>query len=40
LGGSQWTVGADESGMRLDKFLAGPDRLGSRGRATAAIERG
>ena len=37
---SQWTVGPDEAGARLDKFLASPDRLGSRGRATAALERG
>ena len=33
-------VGADEVGLRLDKFLAGYDRLGSRSRAVAAIERG
>lgn len=26
--------------MRLDKFLASPDRVGSRGKATAALERG
>jgi len=37
---SHWTVSADEAGVRLDKFLAGTDRLGSRSRATAAIERG
>ncbi len=37
---SQWTVGAAEARARLDKFLASPDRLGSRGRATAALERG
>jgi 23S rRNA pseudouridine1911/1915/1917 synthase len=35
-----FTVTADETGVRLDKFLAGADRLGSRSRATAAIERG
>jgi 23S rRNA pseudouridine1911/1915/1917 synthase len=35
-----FTVGADEAGVRLDKFLAGADRLGSRSRAAAAIERG
>ena len=33
-------VSADEVGLRLDKFLAGSDRLGSRSRAVAAIERG
>ena len=37
---SQWTVAADEVGLRLDKFLAGADRLASRSRAAAAIERG
>jgi 23S rRNA pseudouridine1911/1915/1917 synthase len=37
---SQWIVGDAEAGVRLDKFLAGADRLGSRSRATAAIERG
>jgi 23S rRNA pseudouridine1911/1915/1917 synthase len=35
-----FTVGADEAGVRLDKFLAGGERLGSRSRAVAAIERG
>ena len=37
---SHWTVSVDEAGVRLDKFLAGADRLGSRSRAAAAIERG
>lgn len=37
---SEWTVDRAEAGARLDKFLAAPDRLGSRGRATAALERG
>lgn len=36
----RWTVDAAEADVRLDKFLAHPDRLGSRGRAVAAIERG
>jgi 23S rRNA pseudouridine1911/1915/1917 synthase len=35
-----WTVGAAEEGVRLDKFLAAAGRLGSRGQATAALERG
>jgi 23S rRNA pseudouridine1911/1915/1917 synthase len=35
----EWTV-ADEAGLRLDKFLAAPARLGSRARAMTAIERG
>ncbi|MBI3263015.1 MAG: RluA family pseudouridine synthase [Acidobacteria bacterium] len=37
---SQWTVDADAAGVRLDKFLAAPERLGSRGRGVAALERG
>lgn len=36
----QWSVPADSAGLRLDKFLAAPERLASRGRAIAAIERG
>jgi 23S rRNA pseudouridine1911/1915/1917 synthase len=35
-----FTVGAAEAGLRLDKFLAAPDRLGSRSRAASALERG
>ncbi len=35
-----WTVADDEAGVRLDKFLAAPERLGSRGRAASALERG
>ena len=37
---SQWTVAAADAGTRLDKFLAAAGRLGSRGRATSALERG
>jgi 23S rRNA pseudouridine1911/1915/1917 synthase len=37
---SQWIVGEGDAGQRLDKFLAAPDRLGSRGRVTSALERG
>ena len=37
---SKWTVGAAEAGLRLDTFLAVGERLGSRSRALAAIERG
>jgi 23S rRNA pseudouridine1911/1915/1917 synthase len=36
----RWVVGAEQAGVRLDKFLAGADRLGSRGGAAAALERG
>lgn len=35
-----WTVERDDAGVRLDKFLAHGDRLGSRGKAATAIERG
>ena len=38
--GSDWTLDPRDAGLRLDKFLASPDRLGSRARALAAIERG
>jgi 23S rRNA pseudouridine1911/1915/1917 synthase len=38
--GTLWTVAAEEAGCRLDKFLASPARLASRGRALAAVERG
>jgi 23S rRNA pseudouridine1911/1915/1917 synthase len=37
---SQWIVGPDEAGARLDKYLAAADRVGSRARAVTAIERG
>jgi len=37
---AEWVVPADEAGTRLDKFLASPARLGSRGRALDALERG
>ena len=35
-----WRVTPEEAGTRLDKFLAHSDRLGSRSRAAAAIDRG
>ena len=35
-----WKVSGEEAGVTLDKFLASPDRLGSRSRAAAARERG
>jgi 23S rRNA pseudouridine1911/1915/1917 synthase len=35
-----WPVDAADAGVRLDKFLAAPDRVGSRARAVAALERG
>ncbi len=38
--GDRWTIDADVAGTRLDKYLAGAGRLDSRGRASAALERG
>ena len=36
----EWTVAAPDAGTRLDKFLAAPDRVGSRARVATALERG
>ncbi len=36
----QWQIDEGEAGMRLDKWLAAANRLGSRSRALKAIERG
>jgi 23S rRNA pseudouridine1911/1915/1917 synthase len=40
MAGPEWTIAAADAGVRLDKFLAAADRLASRARAVAAIERG
>ncbi len=37
---SQWTIGRADAGSRLDKFLAGLACLGSRARASQALQRG
>lgn len=37
---TEWTAGVEGAGLRLDKYLADPARLGSRGRAATALERG
>lgn len=37
---TEWPVGDESEGVRLDKYLADEARLGSRGRAVAALERG
>ena len=37
---TDWTVTAAEAGLRLDKYLAASDRLGSRSKAASALERG
>ena len=36
---SEWKIQRDEAGVRLDKYLAAADRLGSRARAIDAIAR-
>jgi 23S rRNA pseudouridine1911/1915/1917 synthase len=36
----QWIVTSEEQGLRLDRFLAAPGRLVSRGRVRVALERG
>jgi len=37
---TSWTVPGESAGTRLDKFLADEERLGSRGRAAGALQRG
>jgi 23S rRNA pseudouridine1911/1915/1917 synthase len=37
---SEFIVSGEDAGVRLDKFLASPARVGSRARAVAALERG
>jgi 23S rRNA pseudouridine1911/1915/1917 synthase len=36
----RWIASRDEAGVRLDKYLAAPERLGSRAKAASALERG
>jgi len=36
----RWTASAADAGVRLDKFLSAPDRLGSRRRVSVSLERG
>ncbi|MGA1368411.1 MAG: pseudouridine synthase [Blastocatellia bacterium] len=38
--GQEWQVEMAEQGQRLDKWLAAPERLGSRSKSLLAIERG
>jgi 23S rRNA pseudouridine1911/1915/1917 synthase len=38
--GTEWRIGKEAGGVRLDKYLADASRLGSRARAVAALERG
>jgi 23S rRNA pseudouridine1911/1915/1917 synthase len=40
MSNTEWRVGEESEGTRLDKYLADQGRLGSRGRAVAALERG
>jgi 23S rRNA pseudouridine1911/1915/1917 synthase len=35
-----WTISSTDGGVRLDKFLAAPERLGSRSKVATALERG
>jgi 23S rRNA pseudouridine1911/1915/1917 synthase len=37
---AEWTAGQEDAGVRLDKFLAAPERLNSRARSVSALERG
>ena len=37
---SEWTVTGPDAGLRLDRFLASPERIGSRAKVATAIERG
>ncbi len=37
---ASWTVAGDAAGVRLDKFLADEQRLGSRGRVATSIDKG
>jgi 23S rRNA pseudouridine1911/1915/1917 synthase len=36
----EWTIAEPDAGLRLDKFLAAAERLGSRAKVSAALERG
>jgi 23S rRNA pseudouridine1911/1915/1917 synthase len=40
MSGTEWRISEEAADVRLDKYLAGAARLGSRGRAVAALERG
>ncbi|MCI0391116.1 MAG: RluA family pseudouridine synthase [Acidobacteria bacterium] len=40
MNNQNWQVSESESGLRLDKWLAAAERLGSRSKALSAIERG
>jgi 23S rRNA pseudouridine1911/1915/1917 synthase len=40
MGNPRWTIGPADVGLRLDKYLAAPERLGSRAKAASALERG
>jgi 23S rRNA pseudouridine1911/1915/1917 synthase len=37
---AEWTVAHEEAGLRLDKYLAAPNRAGSRPKAATALDRG
>jgi 23S rRNA pseudouridine1911/1915/1917 synthase len=40
MSNTRWIAGPDDDGVRLDKYLAFPGRLGSRAKAASALDRG
>ncbi len=40
MNNQKWKVSSNDAGLRLDKWLAAPERLGSRSKSLAAIEKG
>ncbi len=40
MANARWTAGREDAGLRLDKYLAAAERLGSRARAASALARG
>ncbi|PYR24464.1 MAG: hypothetical protein DMF98_15295 [Acidobacteria bacterium] len=40
MANTRWTAGPADAGLRLDKYLAARERLGSRARAVSALTRG
>src|SRR5438034_6470456 len=40
MANARWTAGPEDAGLRLDKYLAAAERLGSRSKAATALTRG
>jgi 23S rRNA pseudouridine1911/1915/1917 synthase len=40
MSNTRWTAGENDAGLRLDKYLAAAERLGSRAKAASALARG